>query len=333
MPSGGWELGVGGSISDCACGGRGTGPACPPTATPAAGASPAERKRTAQGLGEAARRRCLSRTNAVCGRHLFKAGQGPPSATGGGEGWPQFHSQPLLPPGPQGPPTPAGAWGTRTVLASRAPAPPGATKWRLVNGFLLSAGVLPAPFFPSRSQTPVNGGSQSGRLHPTPTSLPESGGPEAGPVQLSLGRAGSCVCRLDRPHPAGAPFTCFTLRRAYFKVASVLAFPLAFLSAGRWTFSSLSVRISSLCVSALADCSLLRRQRKRRSDVCVRSGFSARPRTPGSEGLPGALRPRAGEQLHTRSGPAEGLPVLRAPGPRNAPTGGRHLVPERRLQR
>lgn len=53
------------------------------------------------------------------------------------------------------------------------------------------------------------------------------------------------------------PFTCFTLLSAYFKVASVLAFPLAFLSPGRWTLSSLRVFISSLCVSALADCSLL----------------------------------------------------------------------------
>lgn len=54
------------------------------------------------------------------------------------------------------------------------------------------------------------------------------------------------------------PLTCFTLLRAYFRVANVLAFPLAFLSAGRWTFSSLSVLISSWCESALADCSLLR---------------------------------------------------------------------------
>lgn len=60
---------------------------------------------------------------------------------------------------------------------------------------------------------------------------------------------------------ADVPFTCFTLRRAYFKVASVLALPLAFLSAGRCTLSSLSVLISSLCVSALADCSLLQRER------------------------------------------------------------------------
>lgn len=63
---------------------------------------------------------------------------------------------------------------------------------------------------------------------------------------------------------ADVPFTCFTLLRAYFKVASVLALPLAFLSAGRWTFSSLSVRTSSLCASALADCSLLQREGQRR---------------------------------------------------------------------
>lgn len=56
---------------------------------------------------------------------------------------------------------------------------------------------------------------------------------------------------------AAVPFTCFTLLRAYFRVAKVLAFPLAFFSAGRWTFSSLSVLISSLWASALVDGSLL----------------------------------------------------------------------------
>lgn len=66
-----------------------------------------------------------------------------------------------------------------------------------------------------------------------------------------LPRVGTNVC-------ADLPLTCFTLLRAYFSVANVLAFPLALRSAGRWTFSSLSVLISSLCVSALADCSLLR---------------------------------------------------------------------------
>lgn len=67
--------------------------------------------------------------------------------------------------------------------------------------------------------------------------------------------------RLEQTHEAGIPFTCFTLLRAYFKVANVLAFPLAFLSVGRWTFSSLSVLISSLCVLALADCSLLQSEK------------------------------------------------------------------------
>lgn len=73
----------------------------------------------------------------------------------------------------------------------------------------------------------------------------------------------TCFTGCEQTCKVHIPFTCFTLRRAYFKVASVLAFPLAFLSAGRWTFSSLSVLISSLCASALADCSLLWNSRKK----------------------------------------------------------------------
>lgn len=111
-----------------------------------------------------------------------------------------------------------------------------------------------------------------------------------------LPRVGTNVC-------ADLPLTCFTLLRAYFSVANVLAFPLALRSAGRWTFSSLSVLISSLCVSALADCSLLRGGGRRSvpsagtrgsgrapqpGRASVRSALWALPEGSGVPGLPSA---------------------------------------------
>lgn len=53
------------------------------------------------------------------------------------------------------------------------------------------------------------------------------------------------------------PSTCFTQRSAYFRVFSVVDLLLCLLSAGRWSFSSFRVLITSFCVLALADSSLL----------------------------------------------------------------------------
>lgn len=67
----------------------------------------------------------------------------------------------------------------------------------------------------------------------------------------------------------------------------MLAFPLAFLSAGRWTFSSLSVLISSLCVSALADGSRLRGEGRRSAPQPGRRGLRCCGALQGGGGAPG----------------------------------------------